>query len=66
MLTAKEELQKEIREKYQTRIEDNLETLCQNCVSYYYHCTFGLLPVTSEGKDCPYFRQRSQTPAKTG
>jgi len=56
--TEKEILQEKIKGEFADQVKANRERLCQNCVSYHLHCEFGLLPVTSEGQDCPYFQRR--------
>jgi len=49
------ELKDYIREKYgEETIQEARERLCRRCARYY-SCSF--LPITSDGKDCPYFQR---------
>ena len=45
-------LQKKIREKYPEKLAENLEALCKCCQS---HRSCHLVPVTSNGDNCPYW-----------
>jgi len=60
MVTEKLGLQQKIRDCFgDWQIEAREQSLCQRCISYdYQHCKHGLLPVTSEGGDCPYHQER--------
>jgi hypothetical protein len=62
MITEKLKLQQEIRERFgDWQIEARQQSLCQRCLSFYYqHCEHSLLPVTSEGSDCPYYHERKR------
>lgn len=59
MVTEKLSLQQQIRDRLGDRhIEAKQRSLCQRCASFYHqHCKHGLLPVTSEGSDCPYYHE---------
>jgi len=59
MVTGKLRLQKEIRDRFGDRqIEARQQSLCQWCVSFcHQRCKHGLLPLTSEGDDCPYYQR---------
>jgi len=56
--TEKEILQEKIQSQFTDKVKANQKRLCQKCASWWRHCEYGLLPVTSEGKDCPYFQRR--------
>ena len=60
MLTEKLRLQQKIRHRFgDWQIEAREQSLCQRCTSFdYQHCKYSLLPVTSEGGDCPYHQER--------
>ncbi len=62
MVTGKLRLQQEIRARFgDWQIEAREQSLCQWCISFdYQHCKHNLLPVTSEGNDCPYYHERQQ------
>jgi len=51
-------LQEEIKERFAEKVESNREKLCASCEFWYGFCFHRLLPVTGEGKDCPYFRRK--------
>jgi len=59
MVTEKLRLQQKIRDRFgDWQIEARRRLLCQRCINYCYeYCEHGLLPVTSEGSDCPYYHQ---------
>ena len=63
-LTEKLRLQQRIRDRFgDWQIEARQQSLCQGCVSFdCQRCKHGLLPVTSEGSDCPYYQERSLPP----
>ena len=56
--TERETLQAIIKEKYGKLIEKKKEQLCTVCQEIG-KCN-NLLPVTTEGADCPYFRKEGQ------
>jgi len=57
-VTDKARLQQKIRER---QIEARRQRLCSTCVSFYFQrCGHGLLPVTSDGSDCPYFQEKKR------
>ncbi len=60
MVTEKLRLQQEIRDHFgDWQIEARQQSLCRRCISFdYQHCKHGLLPVTSEGSDGPYYHER--------
>jgi len=60
MVTEKLSLQQKIRDRLgDGQIEARQQSLCQRCISFHHqHCKHGLLPVTSEGSDCPYHHER--------
>jgi hypothetical protein len=58
--TEKQVLQEKIQSQFADLVEGNRERLCQNCRSWYGWCEFHLLPVTAEGRDCPYFQRRAE------
>jgi len=62
MLTEKLRLQQRIRDRFGNwQIEARQQSLCQRCISFdYQRCKHSLLPVTSEGSDCPYYHERQQ------
>ena len=62
MITEKLKLQQKIRERFgDWQIEARQQSLCQRCLSFYHqHCEHSLLPVTSEGSDCPYYHERKR------
>jgi hypothetical protein len=66
MLTEKLSLQRKIRDRFgDWQIEARQQSLCSQCISFdYQHCKHDLLPVTSEGSDCPYYHERK--PDNTG
>jgi hypothetical protein len=51
-------LQEKIRGEFADRVKANQERLCQSCVSWFGRCEHNLLPVTSKGQDCPYYRRK--------
>lgn len=59
-MTQKQELQQRIKDRFgDWQIEAKRQPLCHNCQSFYYqHCEHGLLPVTSDGSNCPYWEPR--------
>jgi len=59
MTMEKIRLQKEIRDRFgDWQIQARQQSLCQRCLSFdYERCKHGLLPVTSEGSDCPYYQE---------
>ena len=54
--TITETLQKLIRERYGHRLNETRQRLCQRCKKR--GCF--LLPITSDGSDCPYFKECEQ------
>ena len=60
MVTEKLRLQQKIRDRFgDWQIEVRQQSLCQRCISFcYQHCEHGLLPVTSDGNDCLYYREK--------
>jgi hypothetical protein len=61
-------LQQEIRDRFgDWQIEARQQSLCRQCVSFYHQrCGYGLLPVTSEGSDCPYYHERKHDTTRSG
>lgn len=54
------ELQKIIIDRFGREIiNEKRATLCKNCVDYRKPCW--LLPLTSTGEDCPYFKSKKST-----
>ena len=52
--------QKYIRSHYPARYERNIRELCPNCQHRLSgggspQCQFGIVPVTTDGQDCPYY-----------
>lgn len=46
---------------------DMIEEVCQRCISFYnQRCEHGLLLVTREGNDCPYYRERKPDNTEQG
>jgi hypothetical protein len=68
MVTERLRLQREIRGRFgDWQIEARQQSLCQRCISFYYQrCEHGLLPVTSEGSDCPYYHERKHDNTAAG
>lgn len=69
MVTEKLRLQQEIRDRFgDWQIEAREQSLCQRCISFdCQHCRHSLMPVTSEGGDCPYYQERKHdNPAPWG
>jgi hypothetical protein len=60
MAMEKLRLQQKIRDRFgDWQIEARRQSLCQRCISFdNQHCKYSLLPVTSEGSDCPYHQER--------
>jgi len=52
-------LQEKIQGQFADQVKANREKLCWTCAYWWGDCRYGLVPVTSEGKDCPYFQKRS-------
>lgn len=56
--THKEMLQEKIRNEFSDQVKANQERLCPSCGSFWTgYCDHGLLPVTSQGQDCPYYKR---------
>jgi len=54
-MKERERMQKEIIEKFgEEAILEARKRLCKEC---FINCSF-LLPLTTEGRDCPYFKQK--------
>jgi len=68
MVTEKLRLQEEIRARFgDWQITARQQSLCPRCVNCdCQHCKHGLLPVTSEGSDCPYYQESSFPPKCQG
>jgi len=44
-------------------IEEARLRLCKRCLTgKYLDCFYGLDPITSDGSDCPYFREKASVP----
>jgi len=58
--SEREAVQRSIRAKFDAaKFEDSKKRLCDHCDFYSdskIHCKYKLLPITSEGYDCPYFK----------
>jgi len=69
MTMEKLSLQQKIRDRFgDWQIEAREQSLCQRCISFdLQRCKHSLLPVTSEGSDCPYYqgRQDNTGPRRT-
>jgi hypothetical protein len=51
-------LQAKIRDKYPDLLEKNLVELCGRCAWFAGTCSESLLPVTSKGENCPYYKEK--------
>jgi len=61
----KAETQALIREKHGDKLDEATERLCKVCReavrstgNEFYSCGMRLLPITSDGSDCPYFKKQ--------
>ncbi len=58
MLPEETEMQALIKSRYGELVKKNLAELCPGCATFKHGaCNYGLLPVTTEGKDCPYYQK---------
>ena len=72
MSTNTQKLQDKIYKKYgQEKVEAEVERVCTTCSHWYRashrpigsksHCPRLLLPITSTGDPCPYYKERKET-----
>ena len=56
--TEKARLHGKIQKLFGSQVENARKRLCGECAHWNGRCANGLLPITSNGDDCPYYRKK--------